>query len=116
MTQAWRMVARAHGGPDVIAREEFDPGDPGEGELLIAQDAVGLNFIDTYYRTGLYPAPLPTPLGSEGVVPASVGQRGRGTSLRSVGACRVFQSATRWAARAGWVPMPVTGSWRQTGW
>lgn len=66
MTQAWRMVARSHGGPEVIARETFDPGTPGEGELLIAQDAVGLNFIDTYYRTGLYPAPLPTPLGLEG--------------------------------------------------
>lgn len=65
MSAAWRMVATSHGGPDVIAREEFDPGLPGEGEVLIAQDAVGLNFIDTYYRTGLYPAPLPTPLGSE---------------------------------------------------
>ncbi|MFC3439840.1 quinone oxidoreductase family protein [Sphingobium rhizovicinum] len=66
MSGAWRMVARSHGGPEVIAREDFDPGQPGEGEVLIAQDAVGLNFIDTYYRTGLYPAPLPTPLGSEG--------------------------------------------------
>lgn len=66
MTGAWRMVARSHGGPDVIAREEFDPGEPAEGDVLIAQDALGLNFIDTYYRTGLYPAPLPTPLGSEG--------------------------------------------------
>jgi NADPH2:quinone reductase len=66
MNRAWRMVARSHGGPDVIAREDFDPGTPGEGEVLIAQDAVGLNFIDTYYRTGLYPSPLPTALGSEG--------------------------------------------------
>ncbi|WP_242126909.1 quinone oxidoreductase [Sphingobium sp. Sx8-8] len=66
MVQAWRMVVRSHGGPEVIEREDFDPGAPGEGELLIAQDAVGLNFIDTYYRTGLYPLPLPTPLGSEG--------------------------------------------------
>lgn len=74
MSDAWRMVARSHGGPDVIAREDFDPGAPGEGEVLIAQDAVGLNFIDTYYRTGLYPAPLPTPLGSEGAgVIAAVG-------------------------------------------
>jgi NADPH2:quinone reductase len=60
------MVATRHGGPEVIAREDFDPGAPGEGEVLIAQDAIGLNFIDTYYRTGLYPAPLPTVLGSEG--------------------------------------------------
>ena len=53
------MIVRAHGGPEAIERERFDPGTPGEGEVLIAQDAVGLNFIDTYYRTGLYPAPLP---------------------------------------------------------
>lgn len=66
MSGAWRMVARIHGGSEVIAREDFDPGVPGEGEILIAQDAVGLNFIDTYYRTGLYPAPLPITLGSEG--------------------------------------------------
>ena len=66
MSGAWRMVAGSHGGPEVILREEFDPGLPGEGQVLIEQDAVGLNFIDTYYRTGLYPAPLPTPLGAEG--------------------------------------------------
>ncbi|QHD70508.1 zinc-binding dehydrogenase [Sphingobium yanoikuyae] len=60
------MIVRAHGGPEAIERESFDPGAPGQGEVLVAQDAVGLNFIDTYYRTGLYPAPLPLTLGSEG--------------------------------------------------
>ena len=64
---AWRLVARTYGGPEVIEREVFDPGEPGAGELLIEQEAVGLNFIDTYYRAGLYPAPLPIPLGSESV-------------------------------------------------
>jgi NADPH2:quinone reductase len=63
---AWRMVATAYGGPEVIARQDFDPGVPGDGEMLVAQEAIGLNFIDTYYRTGLYPAPLPVALGSEG--------------------------------------------------
>lgn len=63
----WRMIAPAHGGPDVIEREDFEPGAPGAGEVLIEQSAVGLNFIDTYYRTGLYPAPLPLTLGSESV-------------------------------------------------
>jgi len=66
MSGPWRMVARRHGGPEVIEREDFDPGAPGAGEVLIAQEAVGLNFIDTYFRTGLYPAPLPVPLGAEG--------------------------------------------------
>lgn len=63
---AWRMVATEYGGPEVIARQNFDIGLPGDGEILVAQEAIGLNFIDTYYRTGLYPAPLPVALGSEG--------------------------------------------------
>lgn len=67
MTTAWHMVAESHGGPDVIRRKDFDPGEPSASEVLIEQDAIGLNFIDTYYRTGLYPAPLPVPLGSESV-------------------------------------------------
>ncbi|WP_375194529.1 quinone oxidoreductase [Sphingobium sp.] len=83
MVQAWRMVARSHGGPEVIAREDFDPGTPGDGEILIAQDAVGLNFIDTYYRSGLYPAPLPTPLGSEGA--GHVAAVGSGVTTFAVG-------------------------------
>ncbi|MGE4321462.1 MAG: quinone oxidoreductase [Sphingobium sp.] len=65
MATAWRMIARAHGGPDVIEREDFDPGAPGKGEILLAQEAIGLNFIDTYFRTGLYETPLPVLLGAE---------------------------------------------------
>jgi NADPH:quinone reductase len=66
MNQAWRMVARSTGGPEVIQREAFEPASPAAGQVLIAQDAVGLNFIDTYYRSGLYAAPLPITLGVEG--------------------------------------------------
>lgn len=75
MNTPWRMVVRAFGGPEVIEREVFDPGQPGPGELLITNEAIGLNFIDTYYRSGLYNAPLPLALGSEsaGMVTA-VGQ------------------------------------------
>ena len=54
---AWRLIIRSCGGPEVIEREAFEPDDPGPGEVLIAQEAVGLNFIDTYVRSGLYPAP-----------------------------------------------------------
>lgn len=59
------MVVRRFGGPEVIEREAFDPGEPAAGELLVENEAVGLNFIDTYYRTGLYDAPFPIALGSE---------------------------------------------------
>lgn len=62
---AWRLIIRSTGGPEVMEREDFDPPAPLFGEVLIAQEAVGLNFIDTYVRTGLYPASLPTGLGVE---------------------------------------------------
>ncbi|MBK5265324.1 MAG: quinone oxidoreductase [Alphaproteobacteria bacterium] len=63
--QAWRIVVRTTGGPEAMEREDFDPGLPGTGEVLIAQEAIGLNFIDTYVRSGLYPVPLPMGLGNE---------------------------------------------------
>ena len=53
------------GGPEVLEWTEVDVADPGEGEAQIRHTAVGLNFIDTYHRTGLYPVDLPTGLGSE---------------------------------------------------
>lgn len=53
------------GGPDVIQWREVDLPAPGPGEVLVRHEAVGLNFIDTYFRSGLYPAPLPSGLGSE---------------------------------------------------
>jgi len=55
------------GGPEVLRFEDFDPGKPGPGEALVRHDAVGLNFIDVYHRTGLYPLPsLPAVIGMEG--------------------------------------------------
>ncbi|MEU1472498.1 quinone oxidoreductase [Streptomyces sp. NPDC005761] len=54
------------GGPDVLRRERVTVGDPGPGEVRVRHEAVGLNFADTYFRTGLYPAPLPAGLGVEG--------------------------------------------------
>ncbi|WP_030539040.1 quinone oxidoreductase [Sphingobium sp. DC-2] len=66
MARPWHIAVRAHGGPDVMEKEEFDLPPLGRTDILIAQDAVGLNYIDTYYRSGLYPADLPLVLGSEG--------------------------------------------------
>ncbi|MFV3076686.1 quinone oxidoreductase family protein [Niveispirillum fermenti] len=64
MTNA--IVIRQHGGPDVLGWEPVIVGPPGPGEALIRHTAIGLNFIDVYYRTGLYPAPLPLVPGMEG--------------------------------------------------
>jgi NADPH2:quinone reductase len=65
------MVAavRVHktGGPEVLTFEEIDVADPGPGQVRIKQHASGLNYIDTYFRTGLYPAPsMPFVAGNEG--------------------------------------------------
>jgi NADPH2:quinone reductase len=53
------------GGPEVLRFEDFDPGSPKAGEVLVRHTAVGLNYIDVYDRTGLYPMPLPAGLGRE---------------------------------------------------
>lgn len=55
-----------HGGPEVMAWEEVDVGEPGEGQVRIKHGAVGLNFIDTYHREGLYKISLPAVIGMEG--------------------------------------------------
>jgi len=60
------------GAPEVLRWEELEVGDPGPGEVRVRHHAVGLNFADTYFRTGLYPAPLPAGMGVEaaGVIEA----------------------------------------------
>ncbi|MCW4463174.1 quinone oxidoreductase [Sphingomonas sp. BT-65] len=65
-------VIEKTGGPEVIEWVERDLPPPGPGEVRVRHTAVGLNFIDTYHRSGLYPVPLPSGLGSEaaGVIEA----------------------------------------------
>jgi len=61
------IVIRETGGPDVLSWEDFDPGPLSAGEALVRQEAAGVNFIDVYHRTGLYPLPeLPAVIGMEG--------------------------------------------------
>ena len=54
------------GGPEQMRWEEVAVGAPGAGEVLVRNTAIGLNYIDVYFRNGLYPAPLPATLGQEG--------------------------------------------------
>ncbi|ANM30149.1 quinone oxidoreductase [Acidobacteria bacterium Mor1] len=73
------------GGPEVLRWEEVEVGEPGPGQVLLEHSAIGLNFIDTYHRSGLYPMGLPGVLGreaagtvtavGEGVEGITVGQR-----------------------------------------
>ena len=61
------ILVYEHGGPEVMRWEEIPPHHPGRGEVLIDQKKVGLNFIDVYQRSGMYPLSLPSSIGMEGV-------------------------------------------------
>ena len=71
-----------HGGPEVLRVEDVTPGKPGKGEVQLRHTAIGVNYIDVYDRTGLYPSTLPGGLGREaaGVV-AALGRGVRGFRL-----------------------------------
>jgi NADPH2:quinone reductase len=72
----------AHGGPEVLRWEPVVAAQPGRGEVLIRQTAIGLNFIDVYERTGLYAGALPSGLGREGAgVVEAVGPRVSGLAV-----------------------------------
>lgn len=58
-------IART-GGPEVLEYVDVEVGEPGLGEARVRHHAIGVNFIDVYFRTGLYPQPLPSGLGQEG--------------------------------------------------
>ena len=79
------------GGPDVLSYDEVEaPSSPASGEALIEIQAIGLNYIDTYHRSGLYPVDLPCIPGMEAA--GTVAAVGEGVSL------------VRWAIES---PMPV---------
>ena len=57
---------KKNGGPEVLEIENINLNKPNPEEVLIQQKAIGLNFIDTYHRSGLYPLQLPSGIGAEG--------------------------------------------------
>ncbi|NWE23728.1 quinone oxidoreductase [Pseudomonas sp. P7548] len=64
---AKRIQFSAHGGPDVLEYVDYTPAEPGPQQVRVRNEAIGLNFIDTYFRSGLYAPPaLPSGLGAEG--------------------------------------------------
>lgn len=58
---AWAVRVHETGGPEKLSYEEINVGNPGQGEVRVRHTAIGLNFIDTYFRSGLYPAPQGLP-------------------------------------------------------
>ena len=89
MTKA--IVIRSLGGPEVLKLEDVPLGAPGPGEVQIRQAAVGLNFIDVYFRTGLYKTDLPFVPGKEGA--GTVTARGEGVTDFAIGDRVAYASA-----------------------
>jgi NADPH2:quinone reductase len=81
MTKAIRI--HTHGGPEVMRWEDVPTPEPGPGEALVRHAAIGLNYIDVYFRTGLYKTPLPAVLGMEGA--GTVTAVGEGVTTVAVG-------------------------------
>lgn len=77
------VLVTENGGPEVLRHTEVDERSPGPGEVLVAVAAAGVNFIDTYQRSGLYPIPCPFVLGQEGA--GAVTAVGDGVTGVSVG-------------------------------
>jgi len=73
----------APGGPDVLMEESVTLPKPAAGEVLVRQTAVGLNYLDVYHRSGMYPLPMPSGVGSEAA--GVVEEVGSGVSVVSVG-------------------------------
>lgn len=99
------------GGPEVLRYEDVDLPEPGPGEVRIRHTAIGLNLIDTYHRSGLYPLDLPSGLGSEaaGVVEAlgpEVGNLEVGARVAYTGRpALAYSQARNWPAERA-VPIP----------
>src|SRR6188768_3663199 len=75
----YAIRVRATGGPEALEYVEIDKPKPGDGEALIRLEAIGVNFIDVYHRTGLYKLDIPFTPGSEGAgVVEEVGPNVRG--------------------------------------
>src|SRR6266436_8256530 len=81
MVQAIRF--HKTGGPEVLVWESVEIGKPGPGQVKLRQTAVGLNYVDTYFRGGVYPAQLPSGIGTEGA--GIVEEVGSGVSEVKVG-------------------------------
>ncbi|MBV9588710.1 MAG: quinone oxidoreductase [Hyphomicrobiales bacterium] len=93
------------GGPEVLKYEEAELAGPARGEIRIKHEAIGVNYIDTYFRSGLYPAPMPYTLGNEaaGVVTAV----GKGVTGIKVGDRAAYVAGLRSYAEEANVPAEV---------
>jgi NADPH2:quinone reductase len=111
MTTVGAVRIHATGGPENLRFEEVELAAPAAGEALVRHHAIGVNFIDTYHRSGLYPLPLPAVLGTEaaGVVEAvgaGVGEVAVGQRVAYAGTITGAYAGARRIPAARLVPLP----------
>lgn len=104
MLTAHAIKVHESGGPDVLVNEEIDVPEPGSGQVLVRNEAIGLNFLDTYLRSGRYAAETPFVPGHEG---AGVVER-VGAGVTDIA------SAIAWGTSIPLAPMRIWSSARQT--
>ena len=120
---AVQVRLKAPGGPEMLELVELYPPAPGPGEILIRQEAAGVNFVDIYHRSGLYPVPgLPWVLGVEGagvveavgqsVTSVSVGDHVVLSTLGNCGACQYCDSGRPTMCRSTFGERPQPFTWR----
>jgi NADPH2:quinone reductase len=94
------IVVRAFGGPEVLTLDEMPDPEPQAGEVLVELEAIGVNYVDVYHRTGQYPGPLPRVIGGEGAgIVAAVGP--------GVGSVRVGDRVASWAFRGSYAERAI---------
>ena len=104
MTKAVRF--HKTGGPEVLQLDEVQVTAPGQGQVRVRHTAIGVNFVDTYQRSGLYPMQLPQVAGNEGA--GVVEAVGAGVTTLKVG--------DRVAYTGRWVPIAASACCPRTGW
>jgi NADPH2:quinone reductase len=111
--KAIEAFIESQGGPEVIDWREVTLGDPGPGQVLLRQTAVGLNYLDTYHRDGTYPMPLPSGLGVESAgeviaVGADVHGLQPGDRVATFGPERTAYSSARIVGAASLFKLPAS--------
>ena len=95
------------GGPEVLQLDDVEVGDPGPGQVRVRHTAIGVNFVDTYQRSGLYPMQLPAVAGNEGAgvveaVGAGVKRPQGGRPRHLYRAARLVLRACAWCRPTAW--------------
>ena len=98
------IIIKKNGGPEVLEIQEVKVGSPGPDEIKVTNHAIGLNYIDTYHRSGLYPIKLPSGIGLEASgkideVGSNVTEFNKGDNIACIGSFRSLCSTKNYTCK-----------------